>query len=198
MIARTLTELYLRHFNHLHGVLCLCWQSAFCYTSKQLDLNKLKEQIRSRGIYNHENAIKIEEPFIVKEKPHFKTLTWVNDYIVEENSENIFCEYIELYKRALKEVEDNLFELNKKSDKIAYANIILRDFNKSYHHNHTINNSEQNNKCKEFFEFVLNRQFIAKDDSISVDNDQSTALPNYDLSARLINHFHFIDKFFMF
>ena len=194
MIARTLTELYLRHFNQLHGALCFCWQTAFCYTTKQLDLNKLKEQIRSHGIYNHENAIKIEEPFIVKEKPLFKTLTWVNDYTFEENSENFHCKYIELYKQALKEVEDNLLDMNEKSKQIAYANLILRDFNKSYHHNQTINDSEQNNKCKEFFEFVLNRQFISENDSISVDNDQSTALPNYDLSARLINHFHFIDK----
>jgi hypothetical protein len=194
MIARTFTELYLRHFNQLHGALCFCWQTAFCYTTKQLDKNKLKEKIRSFGIYNRENAIKDEESFILKEKPVFKTLTWVNDYTVEENNNNIFCEYIELYKQALKEVEDNLFELNKKSDKIAYANIILRDFNKSYHHNQTIKDSEQNNKCKEFFEFVLNRQFIAENDSISVDNEQNTALPNYDLSARLINHFHFIDK----
>jgi len=193
MIVRTQTELYLRHFNHLHGALCLCWQSAFCNATKQLDINKLKEQIRSHGIYNHENAIKIEEPHIVKENPMFKTLTWVNDYSYPVD-DAILCKYIEVYKQALKEMEDNLFILNKKSDKIAYANIILRDFNRSYHHSQSINDSKQNNKCKEFFEFVLNRQFISENDSISVDNDQNTALPNYDLSARLINHFHFIDK----
>jgi len=187
MIVRTITELYLRHFNHLHGVLCLCWQSAFCNTSKQLDLNKLKEQIRSQGIYNHENAIKIEEPYIVKEKPIFKTLTWANDYTAEENNENIFSEYVELYEQALKEVEDNLLVLNDKAKQTAYANFILRDFNKSFYPIQTLCESEQNNKCKEFFKFVLNRQLIA-------DIDQSSAVPNYSLSVRLINHLDFIDK----
>ena len=187
MIARTLTELYLRHFNQLHGALCFCWQTAFCYTTKQLDLDKLKEQIRSHGIYNHENAIKIEEPFIVKEKPLFKTLTWVNDYTVEENSENFHCKYVELYEQALKEVEDNLLDINDKTKQIAYANFILRDFNKSFHPIQTLCEAEKNNKCKEFFEFVLNRQFIA-------DNDQSSSPPNYSLSVRLINHLDFIDK----
>ena len=193
MIARTLTELYLRHFNQLHGALCLCWQTAFCYTTKQLDINKLKELIRSHGIYNHENAIKIEEPFIVKEKPVFKTLTWVNDFTVEENNDNIFCEYVELYEQALKEVEDNLLILNDKAKQITYANFILRDFDKSFHHIQKLNESEQNNKCKEFFEFVLNRQFISEDETTGAENN-SKALPNYNLSIRLINHLDFIDK----
>ena len=187
MIARTLTELYLRHFNQLHGALCFCWQTAFCYTTKQLDINKLKEQIRSHGIYNHENAIKIEEPFIVKEKPLFKTLTWVNNYTIEENSNNFHCKYIELHEQALKEVEDNLLILTKKSAQITYANFILHDFDRSFNPIQTISESEQNNKCKELFEFVLDRQFIA-------DNDQRTTLPNYNLSVRLINHLDFIDK----
>jgi hypothetical protein len=193
MIARTLTDLYLRHFDFLHGALCLCWQTAFCNKTKQLDKTKLKEKILSYGIYNHENALIIEDSVSVKDKPLFKTLTWVNDYSYPID-DALFCKYIELYRQALKEVEDNIFILKDKAERIAYANIILRDFDKSYRHNQTINDTLQNNKCKEFFEFVLNRQFISENDSISVDNDQNTALPNYDLSARLINHFHFIDK----
>ena len=187
MIVRTQTELYLRHFNHLHGALCLCWQSAICNKTKQLDINKLKEQIRSHGIYNHENAIKIEEPFIVKDKPIFKTLTWANDFTEEENNDNIFCEYVELYQQALLEVRDNLLTITKKSAQITYANFILHDFNKNFHPIQTLCESEQNNKCKEFFEFVLNRQFIS-------DNEQNTAVTNYSLSVRLINHLDFIDK----
>jgi hypothetical protein len=193
MIARTFTELYLRHFNQLHGALCFCWQTAFCYTTKQLDKNKLKEKIRSFGIYNRENAIKDEESFILKEKPVFKTLTWVNDYTVEENNNNIFCEHLELHEQALKEVEDNLLVLNDKAKQITYANFILRDFDKSFHHIQKLNESEQNNKCKEFFEFVLNRQFISEDETTSAENN-SKALPNYNLSIRLINHFDFIDR----
>ena len=187
MIARTFTELYLRHFNQLHGALCLCWQTAFCNTTNQLDINKLKELIRSHGIYNHENAIKIEESFIVKEKPLFKTLTWANDFTDEENNDNLFCKYIELHEQALNEVRDNLLTITKKSDQITYANFILHDFDRSFHHIQPLSESEQNNKCKEFFEFVLNRQFIA-------DNEQNTAVPNYSLSVQLINHLEFIDK----
>jgi hypothetical protein len=187
MIAKTLTELYLRHFNQLHGALCICWHTAFCYTTKQLDLNKLKEQIRSHGIYSHENAIKVEVPFIVKEKPLFKTLTWVNDYTVEENSDNIFKEYDELYEQALKEVRDNLLTITEKSAQITYANFILHDFDRSFYPIQTVSESKQNIKCKEFFEFVLNRQFIA-------DNDQSITSPKYSLSIRLFNHLDFIDK----
>ena len=193
MIARTLTDLYLRHFNYLHGALCLCWQTAFCYTTKQLDKNKLKEKIRSFGIYNHENAIIIEEPLIVKENPLFKTLTWVNDFTDEENNDDIFCKYIELYEQALDEVRDNLLILTKKSAQITYANFILRDFDKSFHHIKKMNVSEQNNKCKEFFEFVLNRQLISENEITRAENN-STAFPNYNLSIRLINHFDFIDK----
>ncbi|GEM_PF-2410005 len=187
MIVRTLTELYLKHFNYLHGALCLCWQSANCNTTKQLDTNKLKVQIRSHGIYNHENAIKIDEPFIVKEKLLFKTLTWANDFTVEVKNDNIFREYVELYEQALKEVENNLLVLNDKAKQIAYANFILRDFNKTFHPIQTFSQSEQNNKCKEFFKFVLNQQLIA-------DNDQNSALSDYSLSVRLINHLDFIDK----
>jgi len=187
MIARAITELYLRHFNQLHGALCLCWQTAFCYTTKQLDINKLKEQIRSHGIYNHENAIKIEEPLIIKERPLFKTLTWVNDYTVEENNDNLNFKYIELYEQTLIEVRDNLLDMNDITKQIAYANFILHDFDKSFYPIQMLSKSEQNNKCKEFFEYVLNRQFIAG-------NDQSTASPNYSLSVRLINHLDFIDK----
>lgn len=51
MIAKTLTELYLRHFNQLHGTLCLCWQTASCCTTKQLNTNKLKEQITQISFY---------------------------------------------------------------------------------------------------------------------------------------------------
>jgi len=194
MIARTLTELYLRHFNQLHGALCLCWQSAICNATKQLDINKLKVQIRSYGIYNHENAIKVEEHFIIKEKLLFKTLTWANDFTEEENNDNIFCEYIELYERALKEVENNLLEMNDKAKQIAYANFILHDFNRSFHHIQTMSDSEQNNRCKEFFEFVLNRQFISENEILSAENENNTPFPNYNLSVRLINHLDFIDK----
>lgn len=187
MIVRNLTELYLRHFNHLHGALCLCWQSAICNATKRLDINKLKEQIRSYGIYNHENAIKIEEPYIVKEKPLFKTLTWANDFTEVENNDSIFKEYDELYQQALNEVRDNLLTITEKSAQITYANFMLHDFNKSFLPIQTCSESEQNKKCKEFFEFVLNRQFIA-------DTDKNTAVTNYNLSVRLINHLDFIDK----
>jgi len=192
MITRTFTELYLKHFDFLYGALCLCWQTAFCNKTKQLDKARLKEKIRSYGVYNHENAIIIEEPLNIKDKPLFKTLTWVNDYTYSVD-DAVFCKYIELYKQALKEVEDNIFILKDKPERIAYANIILRDFNKSYHHDQTMSDSEQNNKCKEFFEFVLNRQFIFENGIITNGKD-NMALPNYNLSVRLINHLDFIDK----
>ena len=191
MINRELTDLYLNQFDSLSEALYSCWHNSFCWQTKQLDKVKLKEQIRSYGFYNHENAIKKECPLNFKNKFLFKTLTWVNNYA--DVVENSLCEYIELYKQVIKEIESNLFILTRKTDKIAYANIILRDLDKNYIHNQKVDDSVRDVKTKELFEYVLNQEFIFRDDFISNDNG-CVVYPNYNLTAQLINHFDFIDR----
>ena len=155
MINRELTDLYLNQFDSLSEALYSCWHNSFCLQTKQLDKVKLHGQIRSYGFYNHENAIKKDCTLNSKNKFLFKTLIWVNNYtnIAVENS---LSEYIELYKQAIKEIESNLFLITRKTDKIAYANIILRDFDKNYIHNQNVDDSVRDIKTKEFFEHILN------------------------------------------
>lgn len=192
MINRELTDLYLNQFDSLSEALYSCWHNSFCLQTKQLDKVKLHGQIRSYGFYNHENAIKKDCTLNSKNKFLFKTLIWVNNY-TNVAVENSLSEYIELYKQAIKEIESNLFLITRKTDKIAYANIILRDFDKNYIHNQNVDDSVRDIKTKEFFEHILNQEFIFGNDTTPNDND-CIVYQNYNLTVQLINHLDFIDR----
>lgn len=193
MINRTLTNLYLYYFDTLNETLNFCWHNSFCNTSNLLDEVKFNNQIRSFGFYNHKNAVKNELPLNLKNRLEFKTLSWVNKYVndVEENS---LCEYIELFEQVISEVENNLFLLNNKADKIAYANIILRDLDENSIHNQYVCDSNCRLNFKELFVFVLNVKFKFDNIISPLDDGNCKNHLSYDLTIRLINHFDFIER----
>jgi len=193
MINKTLTDLYLNYFDSLNETLYICWHNSFSNTSNQLNEGKFNDQIRSYGFYDHKNAIKNELPLNLKNRLEFKTLCWVNKYVkhVEENS---LCEYIELFEQVILEVENNLFLLINKADKIAYANIILRDLDKNSIHNQYVCDSNCQLKYKELFVFVLNVKFKFDNIISPLDIENCKNHVSYDLTNRLINHFDFIER----
>ncbi|MEI6753435.1 MAG: hypothetical protein WCK78_09720 [Paludibacter sp.] len=193
MINRTLTDLYLNYFDSLNETLYFCWHNSYCKTTNLLDQAIFNNQIRSYGFYNHKNAIRNELPLNLKNRLEFKTLYWVNKYVkhVEENS---LCEYIELFEQVISEIENNLFLLNNKADKIAYANIILRDLNKNSIHNQCVCDSNCQLNYKELFVFVLNVKFKFDNIISPLDIENCKNHVSYDLTNRLINHFDFIER----
>ena len=193
MINKTLTDLYLNYFDSLNETLYICWHNSFCNTSNLLDEGKFNNQIRSYGLYNHKNAVKNELPLNLKNRLEFKTLSWVNKYL-NHDDENTLCEYIELFEQVISEVENNLFLLNNKADKIAYANIILRDLDENSIHNQYVCDSNCRLNFKELFVFVLNVKFKFDNIISPLDDGNCKNHLSYDLTIRLINHFDFIER----
>jgi len=193
MIERKLTNMYLLSFDLLTEALYLCWTNSFCDVTKQLDKTRLREQIRSYGLYDHKHAIRREIPINFINNFEFKTLVWVNKFSNAVNQDAL-CEYIELYKLVIDEIENNLFSRTNKADKVAYANILLRNLDKSHIHKRKLDIAELDMKYKEMFELVLNRKFILNDETTVLEGDFCDIHTNYDLTARLINHLDFIDK----
>lgn len=190
MIIRNLTDLYLQEFDSLTEALYLCWYNSFCFEKNKLNNEELEKQIHKYGIYNSETKTKNELPLSYRNKLHFKTLKWVNKY-ADLISENVFYESTERNKRVIKEIEFNLFKLTDKASKSAYAKVILSDIDRSRIHNHKVTDCIRESKLKEFFEQVLNRNFISE---IDKQNNNHSNHPCYDLTVRLIGHFEFIDK----
>lgn len=193
MIKRELTDTYLSSFDLLTEALYSCWTNSYCEETDKLIKDKFKEQIRSYGFYDHKHAIKKEIPVNFINKIQFKTLVWANKYSNAIN-ENTRCEYIELYKQVINEIENNLFVLTNKADKIAYANILLRNFDKDHIHKRDLDEIEREHMYMEMFGLVLNRNFILDDATTVLEGDFCDIHTNYDLTARLINHLDFIDK----
>jgi len=193
MIKRELTNTYLASFDLLTDALYLCWTNSFCNVTEQLNKTKLREQIRSYGFYDHKHAIKKEIPFNFINRFQFKTLIWANKFSNAVNQDAL-CSYVELHKQVVDEIENNLFILKNRTERIAYANILLRNLNKSYIHKHKFNITESNMRYKEMFELVLNRKFILDDETTVLEGDFCDIYTNYDLTVRLINHLDFIDK----
>jgi hypothetical protein len=96
MIKRELTNTYLTSFDLLTEALYLCWTNSFCDVTEQLNKNKLREQIRSYGFYNHKYAIKKEKPINFVNNFEFKTLVWVNKFSNAVNQDAL-CSYIPSY-----------------------------------------------------------------------------------------------------
>ncbi|NDP20799.1 MAG: hypothetical protein GZ091_06935 [Paludibacter sp.] len=193
MINRELTDLYLDYFDSLSEAMYLCWRNSFCFNTKTLDKVKLKEQIKSHGLYNHKNATKKDSSHKYKSKLHLNSLLWANKYIQAVN-ENSLCEYVELYEQAFKEIEANLFILKNKTERVAYANIILRDLDKNGIHNQCVVDYESYINYKEIFKYILDVKFIAEENIITTDRESCWNQLNYELTVRLINHFNFIDS----
>ena len=100
MINKEFTNIYLSNFDLLTEALYLCWQNSFCSETEQLNKTKLKEQIKSFGLYDHKHSVKKETPINFTINFQFKTLTWVNKFsnIINENSS---CKYNKLYKQVI-------------------------------------------------------------------------------------------------
>jgi len=193
MIERKLTNMYLLSFDLLTEALYLCWTNSFCDEIEQLNKTKLREQIRSYGFYDHKHAIKKEKPINFINNFEFKTLLWVNKFSNAVNQDAL-CNYIELYKQVVDEIENNLFTLKIKTAQIAYANILLRNLDKSHIHIRKIDIIERDRMYKEMFELVLDRKFVFDDETPVLEGDFCAIHSNYDLTVRLINHLDFIDK----
>jgi len=192
MNNRQQTDLYLNDLNLLTEALYLCWHNSYCNTTKQINEEKLREQIRSYGFYIFKNKTKKELPLCFRAKLKFKTLTWVNEY-TDVFAEDKLCESYELYMLAIKEIKNGLFKLKNRAERVASANIIIRELDKSYVHNKSTDKLKLNLRLKELFGYVLNHHFIAEDNITTLSNDYKV-YPIYDLTVRLINHFNFIDK----
>ena len=193
MIKRELTNTYLSIFDLLTEALYLCWTNSFCEETDQLIKTKLRAQIRSYGFYDHKHAIKKEKPINFVNNFEFKTLVWVNKFSNAVNQDAL-CSYVELYKQVVDEIENNLFTLKIKTAQIAYANILLRNLDKSHIHKRKIDIIERDKMYKEMFELVLDRKFVFDDETAVLEGDFCDIHANYDLTVRLINHLDFIDK----
>lgn len=190
MINRNLTDLYLHEFDSLTEALYLCWFNSFCFEKNELNKVELEKQIHTYGIYNSETKAKNELPLSYRNKLNFKTLKWVNKY-ADSISENVFHKSIERNKLVIKEIEYNLFKLTDKASKNAYAKVILSDIDRSRIHNHKVTDCIIESKLKEFFEQVLNQNFISE---VKKQNNIRSCHPCYDITVKLIGHFEFIDK----
>lgn len=193
MIKRELTNTYLSSFDLLTEALYLCWSNSFSYETNTLDKRKLKEQILSYGFYDHKYAARKEIPINFINNFEFKTLIWVNRFSDAVNQDEL-CEYVELYKQVIDEVENNLFQLKNRDERIAYANILLRNFDKGHIHRRKVDVAERNRLYKETFEVILDREFLSEDAASIQDDECSDPYLNFNLTARLINHLDFIDK----
>lgn len=192
MITRDLTNLYLHKFNFLVEELYLCWYNSYSVSKKQIDENVLREQIRSYGFYPYKSNIRKEFPIPYRNKLTFKSLTWVNDF-TKSIGEDSLCACDDLAGQVIAEIENNLFKITNKADKIAYANVILRDLDKSRVHNKKLDETIRRNKYREIFEYVLNHNFITED-NVTLNENSAKVYPIYSLTVRLINHLEFIDK----
>ncbi|MEI6754448.1 MAG: hypothetical protein WCK78_14935 [Paludibacter sp.] len=193
MINRKFTNQYLKEFDSLTEAIYLCWHNSFCAQTKQINEEKLREQIRSFGFYPFKNKFKNELPLSFRSKLKFKTLTWVNDF-TSSMAEESLCESSELYKHTIAEIENNLLRLKNRVERIAYANMILHYLDKSNVHSQDVEESKLNYWLKELFKYLLDHNFITEDNVTNSVNSSNKTYPIYDLTVRLINHFDFIDR----
>lgn len=192
MIIQNQTDLYLKDFDLLAEALYLCWYNAFSEATKQIDETILKTQIRTYGFYTQKNVIRKDIPIHFRNKLKFKTLTWVNDF-TESIAEDTICGSSEPYKKSITEIRRNLFRISNRADRIANANIILCDLDKSNIHNQEVDAAIRDLRFKEMFTYVLDHNFITED-NVTINHNSKRVYPIYDLTVRLINHFDFIDK----
>lgn len=191
MIKREFTNTYLADLDLLTENLYLCWLKAYNLETNSIDKSLLKELIVSHGFYNDKHITKKDSYTNFTNQYDFKHLTWVNQFLEQINQDRL-SNQIEFYKQVISEIEANLFVLKSKSAQIAYANILLRDFDKSHIHKRKLDVSERNRLYKETFEIILDCRANAETHSQNTPNPG--AITNYDLSIRLINHLDFIDK----
>ncbi len=193
MIQRELTTQYLRDLDTLSEAIYLCWYNSFCYQTRQINEEKLREQIRSYGFYPFKNKHLKRLPLSFRAKLKFKTLTWVNDFtcLIAEES---LCESSELYKRTIIEIENNLLILKTRERIIPYANMLLHYLDKSKVHNQEVEESRLNYMLKELFGYILDHSFITEDNVTCQDVECCKVYPIYNLTVRLINHFDFVER----
>ena len=171
----------------------LCWFNSSHKITKQIDDVELRKQIRSYGFYKRTKAIRKGLPLSLRNELNFKNLEWVNKH-TDTMAEDSLCECTEVNKQIIKEIETNLFNLKNKSERIAYANIILRNLDKSNIHGNRVDKSILNKIYKEIFEHILDHHFISEDNVTARYNYNYKVYPIYNLTVSLINHFDFIER----
>ena len=193
MIQRKLTNQYLANLDSLSEAIYLCWHNSYCYQTRQINEEKLREQIRFYGFYAFKKKQIKKLPLSFRAKLKFKTLTWINDFTFSIAEESL-CESSELYMRTIIEIENNLLILKTRERIIPYANMLLHYLDKSNVHNQEVEESDLNYRLKELFKYVLDHNFIIEDNVTSVNGSCNKTYPIYDLTVRLINHFDFVER----
>ena len=193
MITHELTNTYLLSFELLIESLYLCWRNSFCFESNLLNKSKLKDQIKSYGIYDHKHAIKKDIPINYTDNIEYQTLVWANKLT---NPLTLYepYEYYELYNQVIDEIEINLFKVKNRTERIAYANIFLRNLDKSHISKCMFNSEERDIRYKAMFVLVLDYGFLVDDNVLKQGENYSRFVTKYNLCSRLINHLDFIDK----
>lgn len=192
MNSNLFSDQYFESFDALSQAIYLCWQNSFCETTELFDHDKLRTHVRSFGFYPQKiNSRKII-PLCFRTGLNFNTLIRVKSYN-DSFLDEIDVNEDEIYAKAIKEIEKKLFHFNTKSNRIAYANVILRKIDKSYLHKNYNDSISLHSKIKELISYMLDNNFIC-DDNVTFQNDCDEVYPIYDLSVRLIHHFDFIDK----
>lgn len=201
MYVKSLVDYYFYLFNQLTQEIYLCWHDSFCPESKQLDEAKLRIQIRSHGFSNHPLQLPKRLPVTFRDQYYFKVFRWVNKF-TPGMDENSLRDYTDLYDGIIYEVSERLCELSNKVNRRAYAYKIMTCLDKSHVHDHQVDRATLDFRFKELFEYVLDHQFVANDNSNTTNSpskgkDYTNPSPldrNCDLSVRLYCHFYFVEK----
>lgn len=192
MISRDLTNLYLKDFNVLSEAIYMCWHNSFCQKSKQINVEKLRAQIRLHGFYQFKNRHGKALPLSFRDRLKFKACDWAN-CITNSIPEYTLPNRSELYLKAITEVEQNLLVLRNKNERIAYAKMLINSFDKGYIYNFDVDENLLNFRLKELFLYVIDHDFV-KEDNVTGLGFEEEVYPVYKLTVELINHFDFIDK----
>lgn len=192
MITREKTDLYLNQFNYLTEALCLSWHKSFSEIINYIDEEVLSFEIRSYGFYTFNRLPRKDILIQFKSKLFFKNLEWANQFADRINDDRL-CDITEPYQEALREIESNLFLLKSRDERVAFANLILSELDKTHNYNQNLDHTERASRYKKMFYYVLSHNFIAED-NVTSNNPYKKLHPIFKLQVLLIHHLDFTDR----
>ena len=189
-------DAYLEEIENLSNSIHECWEDAWDEVLNEINIEKLKSNIRSHGSYYPQKPIiKKKEPKIsLKYKVQLNFLLFVSKIFgVEELlPEDGYDDRIQL---ALSEIKENLFGLNNLIDKKAYANILLR----------SINQIDIYNQGNDFWDYPIDYTLLFRyltDRDLIIDNNSNKEVEREiivisfgnDLQVRFVKLLDFINE----